>query len=59
MHFPVHNQEVKPVILLFFGIPYQDPAKHTKAKKGGGGILFLYSIKRKPHPDLINGIYQH
>lgn len=58
MNFPAHNQGVKPAILLFFGIPYQYPAKQTKTKRGGG-LLFLYSIKRKPHPDLINGIYQH
>lgn len=39
MNFPAHNQGVKPVILLFFGIPDQDPAKHTKTKRGSFSVF--------------------
>lgn len=36
--------------LSSYTLPRPGEAQQNK-KKGGGGLLFLYSINRKPHPD--------
>lgn len=62
MNFPVHTQVVKLVILLFFGIPNLDLAKHTKSNKQiNKEMVFFFCIQSRENPTqiLINEIYQH